>query len=198
MMAERIYQLNIIKNYLPKEIVAKYFTIEPEIPGTVMLSKKHAGQLLRKWRTYKFLNDIDERISNSKKPWPEPLKMYPLVELKEGEKPDLEFICVRMIHSSAQIEVLLKSLSLAFSCEQYYNDHKQYPDSLDQISVSFGGVLPTDPFSGNSLLFKSDGNGYLIYSVSANGKDDGGAILATEANKVPLDQGLIVSYGQSK
>ena len=198
MMAERIYQLNLIKNYLPKEIVAKYFTTEPEMHGTIMLSRKHLGRLYRRVKTYKFISDIDKLISNSRKPWPEPLQIYPLVELKEGQTPDFDFICARMIHSNAQIEVLLKGVSLAFSCEQYYNDNRQYPDSLDQISASFGGVLPKDPFSGNDLLYKRDDNEYLIYSVSVNGKDDGGAVLTTATNKTALDMGFVVRYGQSK
>ena len=198
MMAERIYQLYLMKNYLPEDVTKKYFTIEPEIPETVMLSKKHAGQLRLKWKTYTFLNDMDKLISNVKKPWPEPLQENPIEQLKEGQGPGFEQQCARMIHSNAQIEVLLKSISIALLCEQYYNDNKQYPDSLDQISTFFGGVLPTDPFSGNNLLFKKDDNGYLIYSVGANGKDDGGAVLVTLDNKIPLDIGFVVGYGKSK
>lgn len=198
LMAERIYQLALIKNYLPEEIVEKYFQFEPEIPETIMLSPKHLGRLYRRAKTYKFLNDMDVMISNSGKPWPEPLKIYKLEELKEGEKPDFQFICSRMVHSNAQIETLLKSILLAFSCEQYYNENKQYPNSLDQISASFGGVLPNDPFSGNSLLYKRDDNGYLIYSVSSNGKDDGGEVLATSNTAAPLDMGFAVRYGQGK
>jgi hypothetical protein len=198
LMAERIYQLCIMKNYLPEDVTKKYFTIEPEIPETVMLSKKHARQLQMKWKTYTFLNDMGKLISDVKKPWPEPLKENPIEQFKEGQVLDFEQLCVRMIHSNAQIGVLLKSISIALLCEQYYNDNKQYPDSLDQISTFFGGVLPTDPFSGNNLLYKKDDNGYLIYSVGANGKDDGGAILVTPGNKKPLDMGFVVGYGKSK
>ena len=139
---------------------------------------------------------MDKLISDARKPWPEPLKLYPIVKLEEGQRPDFEQLCARTIHANAQIKVLVKSISLAFSCEQYYNENKQYPDSLDQISASFGVVIPKDPFSGNDLLFKRDDNGYLIYSVGVNGKDDGGALLLTANNKIPLDTGIIVRYGQ--
>ncbi len=198
MMAERIYQLSLIKNYLPEDITAKYFTTEPEMPETVMLSPRHLGRLYRRAKTYIFLNDMDKLILDVRKPWPDLLNKYPIEQLEEGQRPDFDQVCARMIHSNAQIGVLLKSISLAFSCEQYYNENKQYPDSLDQISASFGVVIPKDPFSGNDLLFKRDDNGYLIYSVGANGKDDGGALLPTADNKIPLDTGFVVRYGQGK
>lgn len=197
-MAERIYQLNLFKNYLPEDMVDKYFNIQPEIPETIMLSPKHLGRLYRRVKIYGFLKDVDQVMLNISKPWPEPLKKHPIPELEEGQKPAFEHIFPRMIHSNAQIDVILKSISLSFSCEQYYNDNDQYPDSLDQIAAAFGGVLPIDPYSGNSFLFKRDSNGYLIYSVGDNGKDDGGVILPTANSPKPLDTGFIVRYGQNK
>ena len=35
-------------------------------------------------------------------------------------------------------------------------------------------AIPKDVFSGGELLYKPEGDGYLLYSVGPNGKDDGG------------------------
>ena len=34
--------------------------------------------------------------------------------------------------------------------------------------------MPEDIFTGNDLIYKPDANGFLLYSVGINGRDDGG------------------------
>lgn len=50
----------------------------------------------------------------------------------------------------------------------------RYPGSLDDVRRTVGWALPSDPMTGRSLVYKPQGNGYLLYSVGLNGKDDGG------------------------
>jgi len=40
------------------------------------------------------------------------------------------------------------------------------PDILSEV--------PTDPFSGKSLIYHKTPYGFIVYSVGSNGKDDGG------------------------
>jgi hypothetical protein len=49
-----------------------------------------------------------------------------------------------------------------------------YPATLSKVSPSIGGNLPGDPFTGKPLVYRPRGDGYLLYSVGVNGKDDGG------------------------
>jgi hypothetical protein len=35
-------------------------------------------------------------------------------------------------------------------------------------------VVPTDPFTNKPLFYVRQGEGFLVYSVGLNGKDDGG------------------------
>lgn len=48
----------------------------------------------------------------------------------------------------------------------YFSEHGNYPDSLPAPAI--------DPFSGSNLKYRSDKTGYVVYSVGANGIDDGG------------------------
>ena len=56
-----------------------------------------------------------------------------------------------------------------------YNDKfGTYPATLDEASAKLGWSIPADPFTGRSLIYKRQGKGFLVYSIGANLKDDGG------------------------
>jgi hypothetical protein len=66
------------------------------------------------------------------------------------------------------------NLQLAFALALYHCDHKQYPKSLDALAPKYLPKVPEDMFSGKPLVYRPTENGYLLYSVGMNGKDDGG------------------------
>ncbi|HEY3283392.1 MAG TPA: hypothetical protein VGN26_14075 [Armatimonadota bacterium] len=76
----------------------------------------------------------------------------------------------------------LAALSTAYAAEmrwalalaRYRHQRGTYPSSLDQAAPLLGGAPPLDPFSGKSLRYHREGDGYLLYSVGRNGRDDGG------------------------
>jgi hypothetical protein len=45
---------------------------------------------------------------------------------------------------------------------------------LGDLQLKYISQLPSDPFSGGAFRYAKQGEGYLLYSVSENGKDDGG------------------------
>ena len=53
--------------------------------------------------------------------------------------------------------------------------HVTYPETLDTLASELVGKPLVDPFSGKGLMYRRDGNGFIIYSVGPNGADDGGA-----------------------
>jgi tetratricopeptide (TPR) repeat protein len=63
-------------------------------------------------------------------------------------------------------------ISLALAA--YRTDHRQYPDKLADLAPQYMPRVPGDPFSGGEVHYKREGEGYLLYSVGSNGKDDGG------------------------
>ena len=77
--------------------------------------------------------------------------------------------------------------------ERYRRAH----DGVPPASIHAG----EDPFSGKPLIFKRDADGYLIYSVDVNRKDDGGILygfgaagLTHYGQQTPRDFGIRVPF----
>lgn len=65
-----------------------------------------------------------------------------------------------------------RNLQVALALETYRVRNKAYPKTLDVLTPGFIDELPKDMFSGKSLIYRPQGNGYLLYSVGVNGQDD--------------------------
>ena len=63
---------------------------------------------------------------------------------------------------------------LAFALAAYRADHGAYPAKLADLAPKYVAEVPKDIFNAAELHYRQDGGGYLLYSVGANGKDDGG------------------------
>jgi len=68
----------------------------------------------------------------------------------------------------------LENVAVAFALAWYQRDQGRYPDRLDALIPNYLGQVPQDIFSGNALIYRPAPNGYLLYSVGLNGRDDGG------------------------
>jgi hypothetical protein len=69
-----------------------------------------------------------------------------------------------------------RNVTVAFALEWYQRDNGRYPDTLDPLAPKYLLQVPKDLFSGGALVYRpaGTGNGYLLYSVGVNEKDDGG------------------------
>jgi hypothetical protein len=63
---------------------------------------------------------------------------------------------------------------LAFALAAYRADHGRYPERLDELTPKYLAEVPRDLFSGKSLIYRPSRDGYLLDSVGANGRDEGG------------------------
>jgi hypothetical protein len=63
---------------------------------------------------------------------------------------------------------------LAFALGAYRADHGAYPAKLADLAPKYVARVPKDIFSDSELHYRSEGGGYLLYSVGPNGKDDSG------------------------
>lgn len=68
----------------------------------------------------------------------------------------------------------LRLAKTAVAVERFRLANGRYPDSMEEVVPGFISVLPTDPFSGQPLRYKRIAKGYVVYSVGADGRDDGG------------------------
>jgi hypothetical protein len=66
------------------------------------------------------------------------------------------------------------NLVLAFALVWYQRDHGHYPKGLPALTPKYLGQVPQDRFSGKALVYHPTDNGFLLYSVGVNGKDDNG------------------------
>lgn len=58
----------------------------------------------------------------------------------------------------------------------YHDRFHEYPASLDELRSKLGWRVEADAFSGKDLVYKRLPKGYLLYSIGANLKDDGGTV----------------------
>jgi hypothetical protein len=67
----------------------------------------------------------------------------------------------------------------AFALAGYRADHHEYPKTLANLVPAYIDAIPQDPFTDGPLRYKPEQHGgqldgYLLYSVGPNGKDEGG------------------------
>ena len=68
----------------------------------------------------------------------------------------------------------LDHIQVALALSAYHVDQGQYPDKLLALQPKYLQQVPLDRFTGKALIYRPTADGYLLYSVSLNGKDDQG------------------------
>jgi hypothetical protein len=70
----------------------------------------------------------------------------------------------------------LAETQVLLATQAYRSKFGSYPTSIDDLGKRLGWKLPADPFNGNDLVYKPAPNGFLVYSVGPDMKDNGGRI----------------------
>lgn len=78
----------------------------------------------------------------------------------------------RTSHRRAQAELRLLRTDVAL--ELFKRKNGNYPTNISELVPEFMEAAPVDPFGGKPLVYRALTNSYLLYSVGANEKDDGG------------------------
>ncbi|MBN2134042.1 MAG: hypothetical protein JW741_31350 [Sedimentisphaerales bacterium] len=78
----------------------------------------------------------------------------------------LEFL--KRYYCSTMTQLHLTRAGLALM--QYRHAHGAYPETLDELGLE--GLI--DPFTDEPLHYRNEGEGFLVYGVNEDGKDDGG------------------------
>src|SRR5262249_11113673 len=85
--------------------------------------------------------------------------------------PSLPKSFVRDAEDAAHIRVAQTALAV----ERFRRAHNDsLPKDLAELAPTFLASIPTDPFDGKPLRFKSRGGGFVVYSIGSDQKDDGG------------------------
>lgn len=75
----------------------------------------------------------------------------------------------------ARSEARIRAGKLALALKIYKAKKGVYPQSLKSLTPAILPQLPKDPFTGKDYVYRREGEGFLVYSVGQNLKDDNGA-----------------------
>lgn len=78
------------------------------------------------------------------------------------------------IRKATENEVQDGVFTAAMAIEVYKAQHGEYPGTLAALVPGVLKEVPADLFTGKELVYRRMGAGYIVYSVGANGVDDGG------------------------
>lgn len=86
--------------------------------------------------------------------------------------------------------VACRASAAAIACERYRLEHGHWPGTWEQLIPKYLAKVPIDPFSGKPLLLKTLPDHLVIYSIGANGIDDGGSVSRVDKKEFVLDPGI--------
>ncbi|HUT23256.1 MAG TPA: hypothetical protein VM492_02815 [Sumerlaeia bacterium] len=75
----------------------------------------------------------------------------------------------------AVTEARIRIARLALACRAWRNDHGAWPASLDDLAPGCIETVPADPFTGRDFVYRVQDDGFVLYSVGRNGRDDEGS-----------------------
>ena len=85
------------------------------------------------------------------------------------------------VRMQAQLRVARTGLALL----HHKLAHGTYPATLAEIDPAFLAEIPLDPFTGTPLIYRPEGDGFLLYSIGINLRDDHGALDGAPPNRNP-------------
>jgi hypothetical protein len=79
-----------------------------------------------------------------------------------------------------RMQTRLTLAQVGFALAAYRADAGTYPASLGNLAPRYIAQVPADPFTDQPLHYQPQKDGFLLYSVGANGKDDRGATFSSD------------------
>lgn len=161
---QRLFQM-LPNEKQPSGIVAKvaYFVKRPLIYlDEIFLLDAYASYIDAGQRPSREIRKDAKYSDTGKFPW--------YAQLSPMFMPTFGFIAVGCDANKAEIEGSRIYLAL----QVYKAKFGTYPASLKDLQSKLGYNLPKDPLSGKDFIYHREPNGYLLYSIGRNLKDDGG------------------------
>jgi hypothetical protein len=129
-----------------------------------------------------YLQTMDRGISLAKLPPPENLALANALQEASQMAQTNRYIYSAMLlpafasvarrEASTQAQVELAQVAMAAA--RFHNTRGAWPDNLKVLVPQFLDFVPADPFDGAPMRYHLLNKGWLIYSVDADGHDDGG------------------------
>ena len=100
---------------------------------------------------------------------------------------------LRSLAILAETQALASAVDVAHAATRYRLDHGEYPASAQALAPEYILALPLDPFDGHPLRWtkRRDGS-VVIYSLGADGTDDGGQVEPDQHARKAPDIGIVL------
>ena len=191
-LAERVRQLEIARNLIPKNITSQFLPAQvPNLPERLSMPASRLARLRIQRNAARYLRNMAWLITVARRPWPQPLDAITANAAESTEKPGkLISSSEKFAHVTARNFTLLRCTTLAVAVERYRRSQGRLPPSLDDLAGNYIDSIPLDPFTGKNLLYRHDDQTYVIYSTGIDRRDDGGDIIPQPGKKNLQDQGI--------
>ena len=181
LLAERIYQLEVGRNLIPRKVASKYLSPNvPSLPERLPRPKFRWHRMRIGFGAAGFLRDMSRFIEISRLPWPEPLKEIKDVNStpSKGSSGLISTVAplTRLIAETLVAEECAKT---ALAIERYRRQEKALPEKLEDLYPQYIESIPLDPFTGRKMLYAHDDKAYKVFSVANVRIDDVNSIVQT-------------------
>ncbi len=75
---------------------------------------------------------------------------------------------------NGQLEATFLAARTGLACRLHKSRTGQYPEKLETLVPGILSEVPIDPFTGKPFVYRREGEGFIVYSLGSNEKDDGG------------------------
>ena len=129
-----------------------------------------------------YLREMDRIARETARPyWEHPAPVKNIFDPESSGLPWYSFMAqvaisivppYRKTMAAAQANVQVARTALALL--RHKAAHGAYPATLAEIDPAFLYEIPSDPFTGQPLVYRPEADGFLLYSLGENLQDDGG------------------------
>jgi hypothetical protein len=95
-----------------------------------------------------------------------------------------------MAQTAQKSQAFLRAAATALAVERFRRAKGQWPEKLTDLVPAYLTAVRMDPFDGQPLRFKKQNEGAVIYSVGADGQDDGGRFETLNTYRTETDLGF--------
>jgi hypothetical protein len=93
----------------------------------------------------------------------------------------------RVIQISYRMRTEAQALVTIIALLRYEDDKGFYPENLKQLMTEgYISELPMDPWSDKPLVYKKTSDGFILYSIGLNFKDDGGQVIRDDQGRIRM------------
>jgi len=179
-VGERCTHVDFLEGLRTGRIPATNMNDDDPVPVRVFMTVYSLTGLLQlDERTY--LDEMERYIEATKLPSPENIIAFRTLDEQMQHLAPWHFLLRMMVpvldytlNKSAACDAKMRDARSALAIERYRLANGKLPGQLTDLVPAFLPSVPTDPFDGKPLRYKTLAKGYVVYSVGEDREDNGG------------------------